>query len=270
MSDSPTVMITGAARGIGAATAVEFASRGYRVALVDLDESGLVAVSEQVRQLGGDALAIAGDLVDLTFAEAAVGRAAECFGRLDVLVNNAAWREIVTMRQIAVSSWEKTLRICLTTPAFLARWAAERMQPRGSGVIVNVSSMMSQQAAGIGPAYVACKGALDSLTYELASLYGPHGIRVVAVNPGAIDTELSRDYPQGGGTADDPLRQFSEEMIMLRRWGQPEEIARVIAWLASSEASYITGTTLVVDGGWQHQHFSHSLKQRQFPQEFTR
>ena len=104
------------------------------------------------------------------------------------------------MREITLESWEKkTLRVCLTAPAFMARWAAEHMEPRRSGVIINISSIMSWQAAGIAPAYIACKGAIDSLTYELASLYGPSGIRVVAINPGAIDTEMSRDYRDDSG-----------------------------------------------------------------------
>src|SRR5581483_4657180 len=115
----------------------------------------------------------------------------------------------------------------------LARWAAEHMEPRRSGVIINISSIMSWQAAGIAPAYIACKGAIDSLTYELASLYGPSGIRVVAINPGAIDTEMSRDYRDDSGqSVTDEIRAFSEDMIMARRWGKPEEIARVIAFVA--------------------------------------
>lgn len=269
MLDQPVAIVTGAARGIGAATAIEFARRGYRVTMADLNEPSLTTLAAQVRQLGVEPLVIAGDLADLGFAESVIVGTIQKWGRIDALVNNAAWRELVTMRNISIDSWEKTLRICLTTPAFLARWAAEHMQQRKAGVIVNISSLMSQQAAGISPAYVACKGALDSLTYELASLYGPLGIRVVAINPGAIDTELSRDYPQGGGNSSDPMRQFSEDMIMLRRWGAPEDIARAVAWVASDEAAYITGTTLHVDGGWLHQHLPHSLKRQQFPNEFN-
>ena len=270
MTDIPAALVTGASRGIGAATALELARHGHHVALVGRDVEQLANTARQVEAGGGEALTLAGDLADLTFVESCISLVVERWGRIDVLVNNAAWREVATMRTIGVESWERTVRVCLTTPAFLARWAAEDMQRRKTGVIINVSSMMSRQAAGISPAYVACKGALDSLTCELASLYGPVGIRVLAINPGAIDTDMSRDYPSSDTAAHpvDPVRQFSEDMIMLRRWGTPEEIARVITWMASDAASYMTGTTVLVDGGWRHQHFPHSLKHQQFPHEF--
>jgi 3-oxoacyl-[acyl-carrier protein] reductase len=178
------------------------------------------------------------------------------------LVNNAAWREIVSMRSISVESWERTVRVSLTAPAFMSRWAAETMQSQGGGVIINISSMMSSQAAGFSPAYIACKGGLDSLTYELATLYGPAGIRVVAVNPGAIDTDMSRDIGGENTDANDEMRRFSEDMIMLGRWGTPAEIARLIATLASDDCAYVTGTTITADGGWSRQHLPASLRQQ--------
>ncbi|MEX0611689.1 MAG: SDR family oxidoreductase, partial [Pirellulales bacterium] len=149
-------------------------------------------------------------------------------------------------------------------------WAAESMHQRRRGVIVNVSSIMSRQAAGTCPAYVACKGAMDSLTYELAALYGPVGIRVVAVSPGAIDTELSNDFVDDAGqNISAKLRSYSEEMIALGRWGTSDEIARLIAFVASDEASYLTGTTVVADGGWHHQHLPLSLRRLQFKTDFS-
>jgi 3-oxoacyl-[acyl-carrier protein] reductase len=269
MSERRVALVTGASRGIGAATAIELARRGYDAALVGRTAADLEQVAGQVRAGGGEALVLPCDLADLALAESAVRQTAKHFGRLDVLLNNAAWREIVTMRKITLESWERTLRVSLTAPAFLARWAAEEMAPRRSGVIVNISSMMSRQAAGISPAYVACKGALDSLTYELASLYGPAGIRVVGVNPGAIDTEMSRDYKDDQGQdMTDELNAYSKDMIMLGRWGRPEEIARLVAFVASDEASYINGTTLVADGGWMHQHLPLSIRRKQYPDDF--
>lgn len=268
MTGSPVALITGASRGIGAATAEALARGGYRVALVGQDENALAASTRKVEARGVEALQLKGDLADLQFAESVVTSTVARWGQIDVLVNNAAWRELATMRTISLENWERTVRVCLTTPAFLARWAAAYMEPRRSGVIVNISSIMSQQAAGFSPAYIACKGALDALTYELAALYGPAGIRVVGVNPGAIDTAMSQGVSDATAQADDATRQFSEDMIMLRRWGKPEEIADAIAWVASDQATYLTGTTLVIDGGWQRQHFPYSLKQQQFPQQF--
>src|SRR5205814_1092634 len=127
--------------------------------------------------------------------------------------------------------------ICLTAPAFLAKWTAEVMEKQGPGVIVNISSIRSMAADGTAAAYVACKGAIDALTYELASLYGPRGIRVLAVNPGAIDTDLSADL-----AAPDVMTKVIGtfvDRVPLGRMGQPEEIARLIALLASDDASYV-------------------------------
>jgi 3-oxoacyl-[acyl-carrier protein] reductase len=253
------VLITGAAGGIGAAVAEEFASRGDRVALVDRNGDGLEAACGRIAAAGGEALAIEGDLADLRFAESAVRAAARRFGRLDVLVNNAGARELTTMRDISPGQWDATVRLCLTVPAFLARWCAEEMESQGGGVVVNMGSMMARQAHGLSPAYVACKGALESLTYDLAALYGPQGIRVVTIAPGAIDTAL---IPLSGGADHAAIREFSESMTMLGRWGTPAEVARAVAWIASDEASYLTGTTLVLDGGWSRMHMPPDITRR--------
>lgn len=269
MNERQVVFITGASRGIGAATALEFARRKYDLVLLADAASELESVAAEVRSIGVSALVQHGSLLDLEFAHTAVEAAICRYGRLDVLVNNAAWGETVTMRRISLESWEKTLRVCLTAPAFLARWATESMEAQGSGVIINISSIMSTQADGLSPAYTASKGGLDALTYELASLYGPRGVRVVAINPGAIDTKLGNSFiDMQGENATASVQEFSEDMIMLRRWGKPEEIAKIIAFAASQEASYLTGTTIHVDGGWIHQHFPLSLRQRLLPGEF--
>jgi len=212
------VLITGAARGIGRATAVEFARRGYDVAIVDLLSDDLRETADQVHAEGAESLILVGDLTDLEFAESTVRATASRWQRLDVLVNNAAWRELSNMRDIKIDSWDRTLRICLTVPAFMTRWAAEVMQDQGGGTVVNVSSMNSRFTAGLASAYTAAKGGLDALTYDLANLYGHHGIRVVAVNPGAVDTDLSHDYtdPSRSDTAEQ-LRRISEDLTPLGR-----------------------------------------------------
>jgi 3-oxoacyl-[acyl-carrier protein] reductase len=172
------------------------------------------------------------------------------------------------MRRIGVESWERTLRVCLTAPAFLARWAAEVMLPRRKGVIINVSSIMAARAGGNAPAYVAAKAGLEGLTFELAALYGRWGLRVLAVRPGAIDTELSRDFrdPAGESLAAD-VRRWSEGEIPLGRWGRPEEIAAAIAMLASDDASYLTGTCVTLDGGWSINHLPRAMFQRMAPDD---
>jgi NAD(P)-dependent dehydrogenase (short-subunit alcohol dehydrogenase family) len=270
MSDRKVALITGASRGIGAATAIEFARRGYDVALTGLDATSLNSIAEQARAHGATAHTIAGDLEDMSFVESLVDRFVASLGRIDVLVNNAAWRELLTMRQISLESWEKTLRICLTAPAFLAKATAVHMERQKRGVIVNVSSIMSSRASGIAPAYVASKGAMDALTYDLAALYGPSGIRVVAVNPGAVDTALSNDYSAATDQSgfEKRMRDWSEQMIPLRRWATPQEIGRTIVAICSDDASYLTGTTITLDGGWSHQFWPYGLKHEQHPDQF--
>lgn len=269
MPARPVAIVTGASRGIGAETAVAFARRGYNVALAARGAEALECVAQRVRDAGGEALVLAGDLGDMAFSQAVVRSAAERFGQIDALVNNAAWREILTMRQITLESWEKTLRVCLTAPAFMARWAAEVMIPRQKGVIINVSSVQSERVSGFAPAYIAAKGAMDALTYELAAAYGHLGLRVVAINPGAIDTEMSNDYPSPeSARTSQQIRQHSEDLIPLRRWGTAAEIARTIVWLASDDASYITGTTIVADGGLKTHLMPHNLKRLMSPEQY--
>ena len=270
MGSKPVAVVTGASRGIGAATAGEFARRGYDVAITARGREGLDASAQEVTEAGGKALVIDGDLADLDFAESVIRRTVAEYGRLDVLVNNAAWRELVTLRTISLESWERTLRVCLTAPAFMARWAAEQMERQRHGVIVNVSSIQADHASGFASPYVAAKGALNSLTFDLAALYGPVGIRAVSIRPGAIETEMSGDYQDAAGNSiTDRTRANTVDMVPLRRRGLPEEVARAIVWVSSDEASYLTGTTVVVDGGWSTQLSPYSIKRLMFPDEFS-
>lgn len=269
MSERPVVFITGASQGIGAATAEEFARRGYDTALLARNKDNLERVAETVRGLGGNAAVYPGDLADLEYAEGAVAQCAKELGRIDVLVNNAAWREIVPLTTISIESWDLTLRIMLTAPAFLARWCAPHMERIGKGVIINISSLQSERVSGFGTQYMVAKGGLDTLTMDLASLYGSRGIRTVGLNLGAIDTAMSDDYESPSGeNISKTLREYSEDMIPLRRWGRPEEIGRCIAMFASDDASYINGANVLVEGGWSHALWPHSIKSKMFPEEF--
>ncbi|MFV1964971.1 MAG: SDR family NAD(P)-dependent oxidoreductase [Pirellulaceae bacterium] len=266
MNETPVVFVTGAARGIGRAIALEFARHGYDVAALDQLHSQLDELTKPIDELGRCARTHHGDLADLAFAESALRATVDQFGRLDVLVNCAAWREPMSVRSMKLESWERTLRVCLTAPAFLSRWAAETMRQQGKGVIVNISSILSRRGCGFSAPYVAAKGGLDALTYELATTYARDGIRVLGINPGAIDTAGSRDYEDASGQSlTEDLIAWSEDAIPLGRWGQPEEIARVVVLLSGDEASYVTGANLVVDGGWSHSHFSRSFLNRMDP-----
>lgn len=268
MKQRPVVIITGAANGIGRATALKFASHGYALALVDIDLQGLNTLKEEVKS--PDLLCLHGDLEDFNFVQSIVKSTVDDLGRVDVLINNAAWRTIETMRTISLEHWEKAIRINLTVPAFLAKHAAAVMEEmKIPGVIINISSVMSQRAGGNGPAYIVSKGGIESLTYELAVLYGPRGIRVVAIRPGNIETSLSSDYRnESGDNISKDLVDHMNDSTPLGRGGNPDEIAGVCYWLSSKDASFITGTSILVDGGFFHNFNSYRMKKLQYPREF--
>jgi NAD(P)-dependent dehydrogenase (short-subunit alcohol dehydrogenase family) len=271
MSNRKTAIITGAANGIGRATAIRYAKAGYCLCLVDRDEAGL---QNSHAQIAGDhqvdQLVCIGDLANQDFLHEVVDKTMAAFGSIDVLINNAAWRTIETMRSIDIETWEKTIRICLTAPAFLAKLAAQQMEKKGSGgVIINVSSMMSDRPAGNSPAYIAAKGGLDSLTRELAVTYGRSGIRAICVKPGFINTDLSKDYKaKDGEDLTSTLSQYLLDATPMNRAGTAEDVAEAIFWLSTEQASFISGTSLMVDGGFTTNMNSYPLKGMHFPNEY--
>lgn len=262
MSTRPVAIVTGAAGGIGAALARQMVAAGYRLCLVDRDRDTLTRLGTELNASDAVELLV-GDLAELTFVETIVPRTIERFGQVDVLVNNAAIHDLGTLRDTTPAQWQAVLDVNLTAPTFLAKWAAEVMLGAAGGVVINVSSIEALQPKSLCPAYIASKSAMLGLTYNLANLYGPHNIRVVALCPGAVDTNLSRDYQSADGenlTAE--LRAETEDRIPLRRWATPEEIAGTILWLASDAASYVTGTEIVVDGGYTRHLSRYSLTDR--------
>ncbi|MEO9005007.1 MAG: SDR family oxidoreductase [Ginsengibacter sp.] len=271
MKNKKVVIITGAAGGIGFATAKKFAENNFCVVLADINYDGLhQAATILEKEFQAECMICHGTLEDMNYVKSMVDQTIQKWGRIDVLVNNAVWRTIETMRTISLENWEKALRINLTAPAFLAKLVANIMEEnKMPGVIVNLSSVMSQTAGGNSPAYIACKGAIESLTYELAVLYGPKGIRVIAVKPGNIETNLSSDYRDGSGNnISEVLKNHMNDSTPLQRAGNPGEIANVCYWLSSDEASFITGTSILVDGGFLHNFNSYKMKTLQYPNEF--
>jgi NAD(P)-dependent dehydrogenase (short-subunit alcohol dehydrogenase family) len=270
MSIQPVVLITGASGGIGAATARDFARKGYALVLTGREEKALKELGASFQKDQVPHSIVPGSLEDPVFPEKLIAETEKCWGRIDVLVNNAAWRTRETLRTISLETWDKTIRVCLTAPAFLTRAAAALMERnRHGGSIINISSIQSFFAGGISPAYTACKAGLESLTYEAAVLYGPSGIRVNVILPGAVDTAMSKDIQST--SKEDCTDVFTAAMLdhtPLGRLASPEEIASAIVWLASDEASFITGSSLVVDGGFTHNFNAYSLKKLQLPKEF--
>ena len=266
------VVVTGAARGIGRATALRFAREGWGLVLVDRIPDALVETSSLAIAAGASGcLLCEGDLRDGAFLESVMQRTEERMGRIDCLVNNAAWRTLETMRTLSLEHWRDTLDVCLTAPAFLSRMAADLMERKGNGgVIVNVSSIMVDRPAGSSPAYIAAKAGLEGLTRELAVTYGRKGIRAVCLRPGYIDTDLSRDYYRALDEEDltTVLSRYLTDATPLTGPGRAEDVAEAVWWLASPQASFITGTNLTVDGGFTHNLNSYPLKNLHFPDAY--
>lgn len=271
MNSNKVAIITGASKGIGRSTALKFAANHYNVTLVGRAQEELDQLKLEIENKHNtETLICAGDLADEAFLRQVVVGTVKKWARIDVLINNAAWRTIETMRTISMENWERTIRVCLTAPAFLAKYVASVMEELNmDGVIVNISSVMSSRAGGNSPAYIACKGGLESLTYELAVLYGPNNIRVVSVNPGNIKTDMSNDYrDENGNNVSEYLEEHMNENTPLKRPGSSVEIANVAFWLTTAESSFITGTTILVDGGFCHNFNSYNIKRLTNPKEF--
>lgn len=239
--------ITGAGRGIGAAAARLFAREGARVLLAARTEAQLKAVTEEVRTAGGVADYVLCDLADAASVRAAVDRAVDLHGRLDVAFNNGA--TIVPpgpMDQVLEADFDHVYAVNLRGPwlAMTAEVAAIRATA-GTGAIVNNSSIGSLMGNPELPAYGATKRALNSLTESAAVTYGPEGIRVNAIAPGPTLTEMIRAWEAESPGVIERLTAHTP----LRRAAAPEEIAQAAAWLLSDRASYVTGTVLPVDGG---------------------
>ena len=266
-------LITGAARGIGAATAKAFAEVGYAVAILDKDGDELRCAANVLKESGTEVLALETDLSSLEQIEEAVRKTAERFGRIDVLINNAATRELETIREITPENWQMAIDVNLTAPAFLSKWVVPHMRTHG-GVIINIASVEAHIPKGVVAVYATTKAGLLGLTWEMANTLAGDNIRVIALSPGAIDTDFGADY--SGGKEDAPadptlsqdMRSYSETVIPMQRWGTVEEIAQTCRWLAHDEASYITGTEITVDGGLRHTWMTRAIKNRIRPGEF--
>jgi 3-oxoacyl-[acyl-carrier protein] reductase len=239
--EDQVVLITGASRGLGFATARRFLEEGARVAVhVRTPERA----EEVVRALGDDAFPVSGDLTARGGPRSVVEAAANRFRRLDVLVNNAAVAPPTRFESIPEEEWRETLEVNLTAAFLCLQAAVPLMKQRQYGRIVNVSSTAGRAVSTLaGAHYTASKAGLLGLTRAAAKELGPHGITVNAVCPGIFDTELARGAASGERL--DQLRQT----FPVQRLGRPDEVGDLICFLASDAAGYITGASIDINGG---------------------
>lgn len=237
-------IVSGSARGIGRAIAERLASEGARVVVNDILPGQLLAdVVEACRSKGGDALAVPGDITEPTTAGRLVAAATERLGRLDIVVNNAFWAHTTDFLAEPLADWHKTLDVSLTGAMHLSKAALPVFVDAGGGAIVNIASIHALGAGRRYAAYEAAKSGLMGLTRAIAADFGRHNVRCNAVCPGLVVTERN-----AGWWPDDRL-DWVTAAYPLGRVGRVEDVAAAVAFLASSEAAFITGACLPVDGG---------------------
>jgi NAD(P)-dependent dehydrogenase (short-subunit alcohol dehydrogenase family) len=242
-------LITGAADGIGAATAERFAEEGAAVVLADIDEAGGLAVRDRILAAGGRAVFVRADISHEPDAAALAEAARREFGALHVLVNNAA-TFVLQGIDASAADWHRSLDVNVVGTALVTRAAVPLIVQSGGGAIVNLGSISSFVAQPHFVTYSATKAAILQMTRNLALDLAPHGIRVNCVCPGTILTRASRDHMERTGTTLEQFIAAEAPRHLLNRVGSPREVAHAILFLASDEASFITGTHLMVDGGY--------------------
>jgi NAD(P)-dependent dehydrogenase (short-subunit alcohol dehydrogenase family) len=238
-----TALVTGAGRGIGQAIALAFAKEGARVAVADIDQRTAQATAKRIGR-PPRSIALTMDVADSGSIARGFAEIDRIWGRLDIAVTNAAVEPIVPFLELTEDTWDRVLDVNLKGTFLVAQSAARRMVERKRGVIITLSSVNAEVARPESSAYAASKGGVRQLTKAMAISLAPHGIRVNAIGPGTVVTGLTRHLLD-----DAKWRDAVSVRTPLQRVADPKEIAQVAVFLASDDASYMTGSTVYVDGG---------------------
>ncbi|MDP6983013.1 MAG: SDR family NAD(P)-dependent oxidoreductase [Candidatus Latescibacteria bacterium] len=234
-----TALVTGGARGIGGAICTCFSAEGAKVAVADIDTEGAAAMAAT---LSSGSFSLPLDVANVAACRAGVTKVIEEFGHIDILVNNAGHLVFTTAQDCDEETWDRLLAINLRGPFFCAQAVMPHMQNRGKGVIINMSSLAAKNGGiAAGPPYSAAKAGVSNLTVHLARILAPHGVRVNAIAPGVIDTQMTRGLS--------PDHAALAQQIPLGSKGHPEDVARCALFLASDDATHITGEIVDVNGG---------------------
>ena len=239
-------IVTGGSLGIGAGIVRRLVQEGAAVTLdYHIHNDAANAIAQEVQAAGGKVLVVQADVSDVGSVQNLVAQTVQAFGHLDILVNNAGIEQPQPFLEVAQDAFDRQIATDLKGPYFAAQAAARQMVAQGGGgAIINISSVHEDIPMVGNAVYCAAKGGLRMLTRTLANELAPHGIRIVNVGPGAIETPINK------ATLADPQKHAALlAEIPLGRLGQPNDVANAVVWLASDEASYVTGTTLFIDGG---------------------
>ncbi|MFC2015847.1 SDR family NAD(P)-dependent oxidoreductase [Chloroflexota bacterium] len=246
--EGKVALITGAASGIGRATALLFAREGASVAVVDLNRSGGREVTRLIEEAGGRACFVSTDVTSAADCQRAVEQTASTLGGLDILFNNAGIIRRAPVTETTEEEWDRVMAVNVKSIFLLSKYAIPIMAQAGGGAIVNTASGWGLAGGNNAVSYCASKGAVVNMTRAMALDHGGQNIRVNCVCPGDTDTPMLRDEARQLGEAEDRFLAEASERP-LQRVGSPEDIARAVLYLASDAAAFVTGAALVVDGG---------------------
>ena len=250
--DGKIVIVTGGAKGIGAGISRAFAGEGARVAALDVDAEAGASIAAEGESLAGEIRYYNAEVSQDEVCRDTIGKITDDLGAVDVLCNKVGIQPVssyLPAHELPVEMWERIIDVNLKSFFLMARYCLQQMMERKAGVIINTASVQGLQSAPGVSAYAASKGGILSLTRQLALEYAKYGIRVLAVNPGGIDTPLVDELVKALGQDRGEFEEGYAKIHPVRRYGQPVDIANAVLFLASDKASFMTGENICVDGG---------------------